>query len=192
MNEDEKAKLLDIGNGFIQTYTGKIVEPLNLKKSDVDIADIAHGLSNICRFCGHSAFFYSVAQHSILGAGELLNRTGEAKTALSFLLHDASEAYICDIPRPLKRLPEFKKYLGIEESVQNVICGRFGVNIHQDIVKEMDKIMLATEKRDLMRNSPDRVWSYLPQPVVFKIGPMLPETCESLFLSDFDKYNSEG
>ena len=111
--------------------------------------------------------------------------------ALAFLLHDASEAYLCDLPRPLKRLPEFKRYLEIEDSVQEVICKSFKINIHQEIIKEMDKIMLATEKRDVMKNPPDRVWSYLPEPLGGKITPILPELCEMAFLSDFVRYHEE-
>jgi uncharacterized protein len=87
--------------------------------SDFTIEDIAHGLANICRYAGQCKKFYSVAEHSILVSEIAVGFEFEA------LLHDAAEAFIGDITRPLKQLlPEYKK---IESSVQRAVLGRFGV-----------------------------------------------------------------
>ncbi len=85
-------------DGFLPTCTGRSVHILNPRPEEIDIEDVAHALSHACRFAGHVPAFYSVAQHSIL-VSELL----DARTALWGLLHDASEAYLHDLTRPLKR-----------------------------------------------------------------------------------------
>src|SRR5271156_4912831 len=82
-------------SAWIQTFTGKKFYPFNPKPQDIDIRDIAHALSNICRFTGHTKRFYSVAEHS-----RNVAKLVPAHMKLQALLHDASEAYLCDIARP--------------------------------------------------------------------------------------------
>jgi uncharacterized protein len=93
-------------SSFTTTYTGKIVHLPEPLEDEIDILDIAHALSQMCRFTGHTSFFYSVGYHSIL-ASEFVE---PAHLALEALLHDAHEAYIADLPRPIKLLDEMAGY----------------------------------------------------------------------------------
>lgn len=88
---------------YITTVTGKHFYPLNPDPRDIDIEDIAHALSLICRANGHFCRFYSVAQHCIACAGEAAARGHSLEVILGCLLHDASEAYLCDVTRPVKK-----------------------------------------------------------------------------------------
>lgn len=114
----------------MQTYTGKMVDPLDLKHEQIDIVDIAHHLSLICRWGGATRWHYSVAQHSWLLVEWWLNKFDYPKpddmvTAQQMLLHDAAEAYLGDMVSPLKtKLPE---YQAAEWRAQQVIFERFGV-----------------------------------------------------------------
>src|SRR5690348_18006267 len=105
----------------IHTFTGRTFCPLDPKPEDIDIQDIAHALSCQCRFTGHSRKFYSVAEHcvrvSLLVSPDL---------QLAALLHDASEAYLSDVARPIKRLPAMAEYRRTEEALQRQIYLCFG------------------------------------------------------------------
>lgn len=139
---------------WIQTFTGKKFHILDPQPEEVDIVDIAHALSNLCRFGGHCQKFYSVAQHCAVGAEAFDN----PKVALHFLLHDSQEAYLCDLPRPIKRL--LPRYKDIEKVVQEVIF--LSLNIREKFdhhIEPMDMRMLATERRDLMKDS--QIWTTL-------------------------------
>lgn len=130
--------------------SGKTFDPINPKPSDVSVEDIAHALSNICRFTGHTKTFYSVAQHSVI-----VSRLVPKPLALAALFHDASEAYICDVASPVK--PYLTGYMAIERRIQEVIGIYLGINpdlfLHHEI-KRADIIALATERRDLMPQNP--------------------------------------
>ena len=104
---------------YITTVTGKHFYPLNPNPQDIDIDDIAHALSLICRANGHFKHFYSVAQHSIACAEEAIERGYSPEVILGCLLHDASEAYLCDVTRPVKK--HIPQYLRAEEKLQDVI-----------------------------------------------------------------------
>ena len=103
---------------FIQTFTGRMFWPIDPQPDEVDIEDIAHALSNVCRFCGHTREFYSVAQHSVL-----VSEIVPAAFALEGLLHDATEAYISDVARPVK--PYLTNYKEIEINLYRAIAKRF-------------------------------------------------------------------
>jgi hypothetical protein len=100
----------------IQTHSGLMVDPLHLSIQDIRLEDIAHALSHLCRFTGHTSRFYSVAEHSVW-----CSRMVHPKFAAHALLHDASEAYLQDIPSPLKHLPEFAFYRAAETRAQKTI-----------------------------------------------------------------------
>lgn len=141
--------------GRIATYTeGVAISPLNPDPADIVIEDISHALSNQCRFTGHTRYFYSVAQHSI-AVSMLLPE----KYALWGLLHDATEAYLSDIARPIKRFnADFGNiYTMVEDGLMDAIITRFGLERTlpmPDVVKEVDNLMLANEIRHLMPQSP--------------------------------------
>lgn len=119
----------------------------------IDIIDIAHALSLMCRANGHISHFYSVAQHCLNCAAEAKARGLSKGLQLACLLHDASEAYISDITRPVKRsLPQ---YLEFEEVLQNQIFDKFNLahltKEEHELVKEIDDVLLYHEMLTLMR-----------------------------------------
>lgn len=107
----------------IKTYTGIMFDPLNPKSEEIKILDIAHSLSMLCRANGHFFSFYSVGQHSINCAREAAARGYSRRVQLACLLHDASEAYLSDVTRPVKQ--ELPRYLEIETPLQAAIWGVF-------------------------------------------------------------------
>lgn len=107
----------------IRTYTGVMFDPLNPDPELVNITDIAHALSLLCRANGHFRNFYSVAQHSINCMEEARARGHSGKVQLACLLHDASEAYLSDVTRPVKQ--EIPKYLEIEKPLQDLIWKKY-------------------------------------------------------------------
>lgn len=139
---------------WLQTRSGRAFYPCSPLPEDVDIFDIAHALSMICRFGGHSRVFYSVAQHSILVAYEAERAGLNRAVCLAALLHDAAEAYVGDMIWPLKRAIGHLGYDDIEAQVQAAILDRFGLlKLPEELraqVKHFDLVLLATEKRDLM------------------------------------------
>lgn len=139
---------------WILTNSGKRFDLIDPQPDMIDLCDIAHALANECRFAGHSRYFYSVAQHSVLAS-----RIVPAEHAFEALLHDATEAYLKDIPRPLKHL--LPDYRAIEQRVNSAIRARFGLPATQSApVSDADITLLATERRDLMPND-DGEWSDL-------------------------------
>jgi hypothetical protein len=136
---------------WMQTFTGRRFYPMDPRPEEVDPADIAHALSLLCRYGGHLDRFYSVAEHCVL-----MSEAVAPEHALAALLHDATEAYVCDVPRPLKRyLPEYRS---IEDAVRNAICLRF--RVAGDLpaeVKDADNRIILTERNALMSNA--GVWA---------------------------------
>lgn len=173
-------------SGWIQLYSGRKFYPMDPKVEDIDIEDIAHSLSNMCRFTGHCRSFYSVAQHSVL-VSHLVGPHG-----LYGLLHDASEAYMVDMPRPIKRLKEMQPFRDMEQKVMQVICKRFGLPEQEPfVVKEADTKMLATEARDLMGPlHPD--WNQPVAPLPFKIEALPPKEAKELFLTRYRELTGEN
>lgn len=144
---------------WMQTYTGKRFDPLNPDPTLIDIEDIAHALSNICRFGGHSSRFYSVAEHSVLVGEALWNLHHDADLALAGLLHDAAEAYLGDVPRPLKYRPEFEAYRQAEYKLELHVIDRFDLKrgFGDPEIKRVDNAILADEAREFMGN-PGEAW----------------------------------
>lgn len=176
---------------WIETYTGKKFWPLDPRPEDVCIEDIAHALSLICRFNGHCKHFYSVAHHSVLCC-KLASLKGHGpRIRLLALLHDAAEAYVTDIPRPIKGYIE--GYRDIENRVQVTILEALGAGLptlrERLIVKELDSIMLATEGKQIM---PFDGWGNLPYPPDdrIEISETLPLFVEGTFLNAYEKYQS--
>lgn len=134
---------------WIATNTGKIIDLLKPDPEQITIEDIANNLANICRFNGQLQQWYSVAEHSIHVA-ELV----PTEYKLHALLHDATEAYICDVPTPLKRLLG-TAYSSIEGRMAAAIGLRFGIELNHlpEPVLQADRVMVVTE-RDALQVSP--------------------------------------
>lgn len=133
-----------IETGMVRTFTGNMVNVFNPHPATICIEDIAHALSNICRFGGHTRSFYSVAEHSLRVA-----RIVEHKHALAGLLHDASEAYLVDLPTPVKMA--MPKYYEAEYRLMEVIALKFGFTYPlKKAVAKADRLLLETEWMELM------------------------------------------
>lgn len=131
---------------YIQTHSGVRFYPQDIQRGDICIEDIAHALSQICRFTGHTKWFYSVGQHALICSYMM-----PEGLELYGLLHDASEAYLCDVARPIKYLPEMEAYRRLEADVQTSIYLAFGLNPNEPVALDVvDKRMLFTEKAQLM------------------------------------------
>lgn len=147
---------MERNKAWIMTYTGRKFHLSEPSPEEVDREDIAHALSNICRFTGHTKYFYSVGTHSILCAEQARKDGMSAKIQLYCLLHDGSEAYLTDVNRPLKSIIE-NVYCPIEEEVSVVIFEHFGLPQPTDeewkTVKHYDNLMLANEIGQLMINA---------------------------------------
>lgn len=108
---------------YITTYTRKHFDPVHPDPEKICVQDIAHALSMICRGNGHVSSFWSVGEHCICCAKEALGRGYSNRLALACLLHDASECYMSDVPRPLKQ--EMPRYREIEDQLLEVIYEKF-------------------------------------------------------------------
>jgi uncharacterized protein len=162
--------MLASGNWF------DLLDPWN---SEFTIEDIAQGLSNICRFSGQCKDFYSVAEHSI----HVCDTVEEFQ--LEALLHDAAEAFIGDITRPLKQLlPEYKE---IEANVEDAISLRFNLDPRsKSVVKAADLHVLAAEQAQLMPTGTDFwVTPSNVKPAAIEIGFLPPKEVRKVFLDKF-------
>ncbi len=177
---------------WIQTYTGRKFWPLDPRVEEIFIEDIAHALSLICRFGGHCRPFYSVAQHSVM-----VSRIVAKGHELAALLHDAPEAYIGDMVRPLKQhMPDF---LDADSWISSCVEERFGLTpgaLSSVEVKLADDTMLATELRDLMADGPARQ-EWAPSriadstPISEILETWTPQEAEREFLLAFDVHSNK-
>jgi len=166
---------------WLSTYTGKKIHYLNPQLDEIDIKDIAHALSLVCRFGGHCREFYSVAEHSIRVALEV-----DKDHKLSALLHDAHEAYLHDVPRPIKQ--DISGYKEIADGIQKAINRKFGSSSDCYEIEHADDTLLSTEARDLGLNTTD--WSELPTPLKETIFPWEWRDAEQTFLTYFELWRN--
>ncbi|MGG7993887.1 HD family hydrolase [Klebsiella aerogenes] len=168
---------------FIQTLSGKHFNYNDIQEDAIVIEDIATALSHICRFAGHLPEFYSVGQHSVL-----VSHLVPQEFALEALLHDAAEAYMQDIPAPLKRL--LPDYQVIETRVDAAIRKKFGLpaDLHPT-VKYADLVMLASERRDFEIDDGTH-WPMLDgifPTDQFVINPVRPGQSYGMFMNRFNQ-----
>lgn len=136
-------------NNYIRTFTGKQFYPFQMHRNEYDIHDIAHALSNLCRYNGHSKLFYSVGQHSVY-VSKLVSR----EDALEALLHDAAEAYIGDIPRPMKRTLPFADFCEIEREIELGVARTFNLKFPWPMaVRHADEMILALEMAHILHGA---------------------------------------
>lgn len=168
---------------WIETHSGRKFEFLSPTPDMVDIDDIAHSLSRQCRFSGHTSKFYSVAEHSI-------NVSLLSTNKLEGLLHDASEAYLLDIPSPIKQY--LTNYKEIEHKVMCAIADKFGFwyPLPPDI-KDADHAQLKTEAKHLLP-SQGKDWADQYQTKIqVGITPkcLVPDLAKEMFLGMFEMIN---
>jgi uncharacterized protein len=133
---------------YLQTVSGKRVNPLDPDPEQLDIEDIARALGNLCRFGGHCRSFYSVAQHSVIVSELVQERGGDTEDVFAALMHDAAEAYLGDMPHPLKHRSALgAAFRQAEEHLEEAIRARFGIRADVPEVKRADRALLATERR---------------------------------------------
>ena len=173
---------------FIETRSGRRFTPLAPLASDICIEDIAHALAHQCRFAGHTREHYSVAEHSVRVANLLWDRGFSRVVQLWGLLHDASEAYLTDIPAPLKWSDVFAPYRAAEARLMLAVCERFHLPIEEPpAVRVADAVLLATEARDLMAYAPEH-WTNLSEaPLIEAITPWHATSAKRSFLKTFEE-----
>lgn len=172
--------------GCVQTSSGVLFNVVDPRVVDVRLKDIARALSQQCRFSGQTSKFYSVAEHSIW-----VSHLVPPELARAGLLHDASEAYLTDLARPIKHLPELAGYRALEERVEQAIAARFELLWPwPDAIKEADVTMLAAECRQLMPWQKQADWwgdlATRELPVILdgaRLGGMSPDAAAALFIA---------
>ena len=169
-------------NEWMQTFTGRAFFPMNVGRSEIDIYDIAHSLGLQCRYNGHVSRFYSVAEHCVL-----MSYSVPEEDALWALLHDATETYVGDLIRPVKKhLPEFVQ---IEDKIMKAIVDRYDLGTYQmpASVKDADNRIIENERRELLKKEP-LPWTVhgeaLPDIV---ITGWLPEEAELRYFNRFNE-----
>jgi len=173
---------------YIRTYTGRAFDPGRPDAELIDIRDVAHALSMICRGNGHVKTFFSVAQHCINCALEAEARGLPDRVILACLLHDAGEAYMSDVPRPYKKsMPEYVKD---EERLMSAVYEKFlGSPLTEEEscqIKEIDDDLLYYDLKDLLGELQDRE---APQVKIIQNREFVPfEKVEQLYLELYEKW----
>lgn len=170
---------------WIQTAMGRQFWPIDPRADEVFIDDIAHALSMLCRFGGHCRRFYSVAEHSVL-----LSRAAPPEFKRWALLHDASEAYLVDVPRPIK--PFLLGYEAAEIKIMQAVSERFG--LQGDIpeqIKRMDRAILMDERSQNMAAAPVP-WSTDMSPLGVRLQFWNPTDARTAFLAAFESLGHAG
>ncbi len=165
---------------WLQTYSGLQFYPMDPDPAAVELRDIARALSMQCRYNGHVKEFYSVAEHCVL-----VSRLVPAEDALWGLLHDATEAYVGDMIRPLKNhMPAYRE---AEDRVMGAIAERFGLSGSMPgSVKEADNRLLLDEKGHLLDSEP-APWGVPGKPHGIKIGAWSPAKAEAAYIARFEE-----
>ena len=176
---------------YITTGSGIHFDPMEPDKNLIEIKDIAHSLSLMCRANGHFREFYSVAQHSLACALEAEYRGYSERVIMGCLLHDASEAYLSDITRPVKAYLDF--YMEVEDRLQDVIWKKYMGSCpdaeERKQIFEIDDQMLSMEFHQLMPEDVNDDYRHLER----KLSCIYedPGLVEKEYLDMFDRLQSE-
>jgi 5'-nucleotidase len=171
------------GHGpYLQTVSGRWVNPFDPDPSQLDAGDIARALANQCRFGGHSRVFYSVAQHAVIVSELVEQRGGDVEDVFAALMHDATEAYLGDMPHPLKhRSPLGAAFKQAEDHLERALRERFQIKPDVPEIKRADRALLATERRAF--SAEDWHWPELEgvEPVDLELQAMSPDEAAEAF-----------
>ena len=175
----------------IMTHRRIMFDPFQPNPEDIHIRDIAHALSLLCRANGHFPHFYSVGQHSVLCMREAEVRGYSRRVQLGCLLHDASEAYLSDVTRPIK--PLLPAYLEVEKSLQNMIFDKWITPAlseeEQALIREIDDAILHYEFLTMMGHA-----IYDPAPILSSSPSfdfVMFDEIEQAFLQGFEALTAE-
>lgn len=186
----------EFSDSWIITHTGVHFDPLNATVDTVVLEDIAHALSHICRFNGHTKYFYSVAEHSVH-----VSKLVSERYAKEALLHDATEAYLMDVCTPLKRrmcfIDQQKEmaypYSWYENKLREVIFKRFNLDSFgghiSKRVDEMDKRILATEYIQLVNEELPESFDGIRPIATYTFGLWSPAEAKQVFLQQAKRLN---
>jgi len=168
--QERKEDMTDRKGNWIQTYNGNKFWPIDPRPEEIDISDIAHSLSLQCRFNSQCDFFFSVAAHSV-NVAEFIASTyhnkdqfynefllDESDSKIGYddmvawgLLHDASEAYLPDVPGPIKGF--FPDYKAVEKKIMEAVAEKFELpeldEFHLAYLKSIDHLMMLVEHKEL-------------------------------------------
>lgn len=172
---------------YIGTFTNKKFHFMNPSIDEICIEDIAQALSMNCRYSGHVKDFYSVAEHSVIIADLVYAQTNSRSKALAALLHDASEAYLTDIPRPIK--PYLTNYVDIEANIEKVIQKKFSIPPMDKLTKYLDTHIVGAEAKLLFNVVPD--WANDYDHIDVSILNLTPKFSRIAFLVAFKVYSGE-
>lgn len=185
LDTDTKYKAVN----FVETYTGRTFFPLAPNVNDITIIDIAHHLANQCRYSGAASFYYSTAQHCCLLADFVQKQPGATPLdCLQILIHDAAEAYLVDIPRPIKQhMPQFREW---DRSIQMCVrswldLGGVPIPPWQD---EVDSRIIVDERAQVMSDSGND-WGHNLEPLGIEIAPWSNILAEQQFLMRYAAYS---
>ena len=182
------------GRTEIETRSGRYIDVTAPQPERVHLGDIAHALSNLCRYTGHSRTFYSVAEHAVLVADRLRALGHSPVVAMAGLHHDDAEAYLGDVARPLK-IALGDHYRSLERQMHDVICDAVGIEYPGaegwQAVLDADNWALAVEARCLMQSRGEG-WNDLPAPVPGRVDLGLgPNDARRAYLWMHDKLLTE-
>lgn len=163
---------------WMQTFTGRAFYPLDPRVDDIVPADISHALSLICRYGGHTLRFYSVAEHCVL-----MSHAVRPENALWALLHDATEAYVGDMIRPLKG--SMPAYRAAENRLMAVICERFGIADDCPAEVKLADTRILHDERDALMAPSHRPWTSLNdfKPLGVTVEGWQPSEAEFMYLN---------
>lgn len=172
---------------WMQVYSGRAFYPLDPHVDDIDPVDIAHALSLLCRYGGHVRTYFSVSEHCVL-----MSHAVAPEHALWALLHDATEAYMADLIRPIKNM--MPAYRQAEDNLMAVICQRFGLSPTMPAeVKEAD-LRILHDERDALMGPPPQPWTSIENvpPMGVRIEGWAPPEAEQRYLVRLKELTGDG
>ncbi len=177
---------------YLQTVSGRWVNPFDPDPDQLNAGDIARALANQCRFGGHCRVFYSVAQHSVIVSRLVEECGGDAEDVFAALMHDAGEAYLGDMPHPIKHRSALgAAFREAERHLEQAIRERFAIRADVPEIKRADRALLATERRAF--SSERWSWPELDgvEPLDLELEAWPPDEAERAFSERFAELQAQ-
>jgi uncharacterized protein len=176
---------------YLQTISGRFVNPLDPDLDQIEIGDITRALANTCRFGGHCRSFYSVAQHSVIVSELVERRGGDVEDVFAALMHDAAEAYLGDMPHPLKHRSALgEAFKAAEKHLEQALQARFAIKADVPEIKRADRALLATERRAF--STEDWHWPELDgiEPLELELTAWSPDEAAARFRARYEELDA--